>query len=350
MSGNAKPSSIRDVAALVEAGLVSPAMMDPLRPVEARYNVAITPAFRALIQSPDDPIGRQVIPRVEELDQAAFQMADPIGDARHTPVKGVVHRYEDRALLTPLLICPIYCRFCFRRERVGAEGGLLTDAELEAALDWFRQHQDVREVILTGGDPLMLSPRRLAHIISALSDMAHIDIIRIHSRVPVADPDRMTPALLDALSTEKALWLVTHVNHAAELSEAASQALRHVRKRGIPVLSQSVLLRGVNDSVVVMEALLRRLVQLGVKPYYLHHLDPAPGTEHFRVPVERGLEILRGLRGRVTGLAWPTYVMDIAGGYGKVPLGPHYLEAGPAMLEGVTDPKGRHHKWPNSDF
>ncbi|UYH51301.1 lysine-2,3-aminomutase-like protein [Candidatus Kirkpatrickella diaphorinae] len=350
MSGNAKSSSIRDVAALVEAGLVSPAMMDPLRLVEARYDIAITPAFRDLIQSADDPIGRQVIPRVEELDQAAFQMADPIGDARHTPVKGVVHRYEDRALLTPLLICPIYCRFCFRRERVGAEGGLLTDAELEAALGWFRQHPDVREVILTGGDPLMLSPRRLGRIIAALSDMAHIDIIRIHSRVPVADPERLTPALLDALSTEKALWLVTHVNHAAELSEAASQALRHVQKRGIPMLSQSVLLRGVNDSVEVMEALLRRLVRLGVKPYYLHHLDPAPGTEHFRVPVERGLNILRGLRGRVTGLAWPTYVMDIAGGYGKVPLGPHYLEAGPTMMEGVTDPKGRHHKWPNSDF
>ncbi|XAO71411.1 MAG: lysine-2,3-aminomutase-like protein [Acetobacteraceae bacterium] len=350
MSGNAKLSSIRDVAALVEAGLVSPTMMDPLRPVEARYDIAITPAFRDLIQSADDPIGRQVIPRVEELDQAAFQMADPIGDAHHAPVKGVVHRYEDRALLTPLLICPIYCRFCFRRERVGAEGGLLTDAELEAALDWFRQHQDVREVILTGGDPLMLSPRRLARIIAALSDMAHIDIIRIHSRVPVADPERLTPALLDTLSTEKVLWLVTHVNHAAELSTTASQALRHVRKRGIPVLSQSVLLRGVNDSVEVMEALLRRLVQLGVKPYYLHHLDPAPGTEHFRVPVERGLEILRGLRGRVTGLAWPTYVMDIAGGYGKVPLGPHYLDAGPTSLEGVTDPKGRHHKLPNSDF
>lgn len=350
MSGNSKSGPLRDVAALVEAGFISPEMVESLRPVETRYEIGITSSFRELIKSPDDPIGRQVIPSTDELALKAFQIDDPIGDARYTPVKGVVHRYEDRALLTPLLICPIYCRFCFRRERVGARGGVLTDDELETALDWFRRRQDVREVILTGGDPLMLSPRRLAHIIAALSAMAHIDVIRIHSRVPVADPSRLTPALLDAMLSDKALWLVTHVNHALELTDAASKALRNVQQRGIPILSQSVLLRGVNDSVEAMEALLRRLVQLRVKPYYLHHLDPAPGTEHFRVPIREGLKILRGLRGRVTGLAWPHYVMDIPGGYGKVPLGPYYLEDDGSASLNVSDPKGHHHRLPKRDF
>ena len=277
-----------------------------------------------MIETPDDPIGRQFIPDVSELTTAPFERADPIGDDALSPVKGVVHRYPDRALLKPLLICPVYCRFCFRREHVGPDGGVLTETELQAAFAWFAAHPAVTEVILTGGDPLMLSPRRLRDIIARLSAMSHIQTIRIHSRVPVADPDRLTDDLAAAMETDRSLWLVVHANHAREFTPAAAQALRRIRALGIPMLGQSVLLRGVNDSSEALEALFRAMVAQRVKPYYLHQLDPAPGTARFHVPIEEGRTLLESLRGRVTGLAWPTYVLDIPGGFGKVPIGPDY--------------------------
>jgi lysine 2,3-aminomutase len=280
--------------------------------------------MRALIQAPDDPIGRQFIPDFSELTTATFERADPIGDDALSPVKGVVHRYPDRALLKPLLICPVYCRFCFRREHVGPDGGVLTDAELQAAYDWFAAHPAVTEVILTGGDPLMLSPRRLGGIVARLSALPHVQTIRIHTRVPVADPERLTEALAAAMETDRSLWLVVHANHAREFTPAAGQALRRVRALGIPVLGQSVLLRGVNDSSEALEALFRAMISVRMKPYYLHQLDPAPGTARFHVPIEEGRALLETLRGRVTGLAWPTYVLDIPGGFGKVPIGPDY--------------------------
>jgi len=292
---------------------------------EARYAVAVSPAMRALIGSAGDPIGLQFVPDPSELVTAAWESADPIGDEALSPVKGVVHRYPDRALLKPLLVCPVYCRFCFRREHVGPDGGVLTDAELEAAFGWFEAHPEVGEVILTGGDPLMLSPRRLGAIIARLSGMAHVRTIRIHSRVPVADPGRVTRALVDALETDRSLWLAVHANHATEFSAAAGAALRMLR--GVPLLGQSVLLRGVNDSAEALEALFRAMVAHRIKPYYLHQLDRAPGTARFHVPLAEGQALLRQLRGRVTGLAWPTYVLDIPGGFGKVPVGPGYLDA-----------------------
>jgi lysine 2,3-aminomutase len=282
--------------------------------------------MRALIQAPDDPIGRQFIPDFSELTTAAFERADPIGDDALSPVKGVVHRYPDRALLKPLLICPVYCRFCFRREHVGPDGGVLTDAELQTAYAWFAAHPAITEVILTGGDPLMLSPRRLGGIIARLSAMPHIQTIRIHTRVPVADPDRLTDELAVAMDTDRSLWLVVHANHAREFTPAAGQALRRVRALGIPILGQSVLLRGVNDSSEALEALFRAMISVRMKPYYLHQLDPAPGTARFHVPIEEGRALLESLRGRVTGLAWPTYVLDIPGGFGKVPIGPDYRQ------------------------
>lgn len=296
--------------------------------------------MRALIETPDDPIGRQFVPDPAELVTAAFETSDPIGDDALSPVKGVVHRYPDRALLKPLLICPVYCRFCFRREHVGPDGGVLTDAELAAAYAWFAAHPAVTEVILTGGDPLMLSPRRLRDIIATLSAMPHIQTIRIHSRVPVADPERLTNDLVAAMETERSLWLVVHANHAREFTPAAHAALRRVRSQGIPLLGQSVLLRGVNDTPAALEALFRAMIAARVKPYYLHQLDPAPGTARFHVPIEEGRALLAALRGRVTGLAWPTYVLDIPGGFGKVPIGPDYrLEDG-----SVRDIRGDIHR------
>ena len=329
---------MRTPSDLIQAGLATEAERSTLDAVASQFATAIPPAFQALIEQPDDPIGRQVIPDERELSTQPYETLDPIGDDALSPIKGIVHRYEDRALLKPLLICPLYCRFCFRREHVGPDGGLLNDEELELALDWVRTHPAIREIILTGGDPLMLAPRRLKHIVQSLSAIPHIETIRIHSRVPVADPVRITPELLDAMETDRAMWVVAHINHAREMTTEARTAIRSILARAIPVLSQSVLLRGVNDTEESLEALLRALVTARVKPYYLHHLDAAPGTSHFHVPVEEGRALLARLRGRVTGLAWPTYVLDIPGGKGKVPLGPDYLVTGEDGK--VRSPKG----------
>jgi lysine 2,3-aminomutase len=332
--------TLRTAEALLAAGLIAPAALPDIQKTEARYAVAVSPTMRALIRAPDDPIGRQFIPDPAELVTATHERADPIGDDALSPVKGVVHRYPDRALLKPLLICPVYCRFCFRREHVGPDGGVLTDAELEAAYAWFAGHTEVTEVILTGGDPLMLSARRLRAIVATLSTIPHIQTIRIHSRVPMTDPERLTDELAAAMDTDRSLWLVVHANHAREFTPAAAQALRRVRILGVPLLGQSVLLRDVNDTPSALEALFRAMIAHRMKPYYLHQLDPAPGTARFRVPIEQGRALLAKLRGRVTGLAWPTYVLDIPGGYGKVPIGPDYLRA----EESVEDMNGRIHR------
>jgi lysine 2,3-aminomutase len=318
--------SLRDADALLAAGLIEPDELDAMTAVEQRYAITVSPAVRGLIERRDDPIGRQFIPDPAELITAPHERADPIGDDALSPIKGVVHRYPDRALLKPLLICPVYCRFCFRREHIGPDGGLLTETELQTAYDWFAARPSIREVILTGGDPLMLSPRRLAGIIQALSAIPHIEILRVHTRVPTADPRRVTGALAAALSTDKAMWLVLHANHAREFTNEARGAIRRIQAEAIPVLGQSVLLRGVNDSTDALEALFRAMLGARVKPYYLHQLDAAPGTARFHVPIEEGRRLLCALRGRVTGLAWPTYVLDIPGGHGKVPIGPDYLE------------------------
>ena len=319
--------------------MIAPGAEAAVAAVETRYAVAITPAMQDLIETPDDPIGRQFIPDPSELLTVPFELEDPIGDDRLSPVKGVVHRYPDRALLKPLLVCPVYCRFCFRREHVGPDGGVLTEAELQAAYDWFAAHPEISEIILTGGDPLMLSPRRLRAIIAALSALPHVHTLRIHSRVPVSDPGRLDDELADALETDRSLWLVVHANHAREFTPDAAAALRRVRMRGVPLLGQSVLLRGVNDTAAALEALFRAMIAVGIKPYYLHQLDPAPGTARFHVPIEEGRALLAALRGRVTGLAWPTYVLDIPGGYGKVPIGPDYVRG----EDSVTDISGRLH-------
>jgi lysine 2,3-aminomutase len=327
---------LRDAASLVAAGLIAPDRVDAIADVARRYAIAVSPAMAALIAEPDDPIARQFVPHADELVAAPHERVDPIADDALSPIRGVVHRYADRALLKPLLICPVYCRFCFRREHVGPDGGLLSEAELQAAYDWFAARPAIREVILTGGDPLMLSPRRLASIVGALSAIPHIEILRVHTRVPVADPERVTGALAAALETERAMWVVLHANHAREFTDAARAAIRRIQTRAIPLLGQSVLLRGVNDSAESLEALFRAMLAARVKPYYLHQLDPAPGTARFHVPIEDGRRLLALLRGRVTGLAWPTYVLDIPGGYGKVPIGPDYLEPD----DHVRDPEG----------
>jgi lysine 2,3-aminomutase len=321
--------TLRSGAQLAAAGLLAPERVAEAERVARRYAVAVTPAIAALIDrdDPADPIARQFIPDRRELAPDAKALADPIGDLAYSPVKGIVHRYPDRALLMPLLHCPLYCRFCFRRERVGKENAALSAAELEAALDYVRRHDALWEVIITGGDPLMLPPKRLATLVAALNAIPHLGVIRIHSRVPVGDPARVTPALVAALDSEKALYLAIHCNHPRELSPAAVAACLRLSRAGIPLLGQTVLLAGVNDDEAAMEALMRAMVANRIKPYYLHHPDRAPGTAHFRLPVARGQQIVKNLRGRVSGLCQPHYMLDIPGGHGKAPLGESALGA-----------------------
>ena len=329
---------IRTTADLIEAALIPVDQAQAIDRVAAQYAVAITPAMSVLIETADDPIGLQFIPDPAELEHLPHELADPIGDAAHTPVPGLVHRYPDRVLLKPVLVCPVYCRFCFRREHVGPGSGAMSAADLDAAIAYIAARPAIREVILTGGDPLMLAPRRLGALLDRLQAIPHVELLRLHSRVPVTDPTRVTPALLAALERDTPVWLAVHANHAREFSPAAAGALRALHAAGVPLLGQSVLLRGVNDSAAALEALFRAMLRARVKPYYLHHLDPAPGTARFHVPIEEGRRLLEALRGRVTGLAWPTYVLDIAGGHGKVPIGPDYLAG-----DGVRDPWGGEH-------
>ena len=314
--------TLRSPQDLVRAGLVAETALPTLEEVAARYATAITPAMAALITpgDPADPIGLQYIPDAAELISAPHELEDPTADAPFTPVKGVVHRYPDRALLKPLLACPVYCRFCFRREKVGPDGGLLTEAELQEALAWFEGNTAIREVILTGGDPLMLSARRLGEILGRLAGMAHIETLRIHTRVPVADPARVTGALVAAMRQTKPVFIAVHANHAREFTPDAAMALAQLAEAGVPLLGQTVLLRGVNDEASALEALLRAMIRNRIKPYYLHSLDPAPGTARFQVPEDDGLALMAALRGRLPGHALPFFVRETPMGGGKKPV------------------------------
>ncbi|MDH3028184.1 lysine-2,3-aminomutase-like protein [Methylobacterium fujisawaense] len=341
--------ALRSADDLLSAGLISGAEAEALGAVLARYAVSVTPDMAELIdpQDPDDPIGRQFVPRAEEAVATPEERADPIGDAAHAPVTGIVHRYPDRVLLKPLHVCPVYCRFCFRREMVGPDGlGTLTDAELDTALAYIAQDPRIWEVVLTGGDPFALSPRRLGVIAERLAAIPHVRVMRVHTRVPVVKPDLVSDALVQALKRfGRAVFVAIHANHPREFTAAASAACARLVDAGIPLVSQSVLLRGVNDEAATLEALMRVLVENRIKPYYLHHGDLAPGTGHLRTGVPEGQELMRALRGRLSGLAQPTYVLDIPGGHGKVPIGPGYFrETGDGMR--VTDPSGQDHAYP----
>jgi lysine 2,3-aminomutase len=327
---NPKPAAtLRRPDELVARGLASRADLPELEKVAARYAVAVTPEIAGLIdpENPADPIARQFIPSAQELTTVPGESADPIGDDAHSPVAGIVHRYPDRVLFKLVHVCAVYCRFCFRREMVGpGKATALSDDAYRAALDYIRGKSEIWEVILTGGDPLMLSPRRLAEIMTNLAAIDHVRIVRIHTRVPFADPARLTPDLVAALRVEGAVaWIAVHANHPREFSENARAAVARLADAGIPLVSQSVLLRGVNDDAATLEALMRTFVECRIKPYYLHHGDLAPGTAHLRTSLERGQQLMRGLRGRVSGLCQPEYVLDIPGGHGKAPAGPTYL-------------------------
>ncbi len=345
---------IRRIEDLVRAGLIAEERAEEIARVVDRFALAITADVAALIDptDPDDPIARQFVPDAGELATADDEVDDPIGDAAFEVAPGVTHRYPDRVLLKPTHLCRVYCRFCFRRERVGHGEANLSEADLDAACGYIAARPEIFEVILTGGDPLVLSDRRLAVILERLEAIPHVAVVRIHSRVPIVDPDRVSVETARLLRRRFATWMVVHTDHPRELTEPVAAALGRLVDAGVPVLSQTTLLAGVNDRAEVLEALFRRLVALRVKPYYLHHLDRAEGTARYRVSVAEGRRLTASLRGRLTGIAQPTYVLDIPGGRGKVPIGPDPLTpVGEGAGEGgttrwrVRDPFGGEHAW-----
>jgi lysine 2,3-aminomutase len=340
--------TIRLPSELIAAGLAPADALADLTRVAERYALAITPEIAALIDraDPNDPIARQFVPSVAELTIAPQERADPIGDDAHAPVPGIVHRYPDRVLLKLVNVCAVYCRFCFRREMVGPGKKMLTESELDAALGYIAAHTQIWEVIFTGGDPLVLSARRLAAVMKRLAAIDHVKIVRLHTRLPVVAPDKITPSLVRALKASgKTTYLALHANHPRELTQAVRDACAGIVDAGIPMVSQTVLLKGVNDDAATLEALMRGFVECRIKPYYLHHADLAPGTSHFRTTLGEGQALVRALRGRISGLAQPTYVLDIPGGYGKVPVGPGYVDMCGESGAVVEDIAGARHAY-----
>jgi lysine 2,3-aminomutase len=342
---------LRSIEALVAHGLVPRERSEALRAVAGRYAVSVTPAMAKLIDPADpvDPIARQFIPDPAELVTLPQDLADPIGDEAHSPVEGVVHRYPDRALLKLVHACPVYCRFCFRREMVGPAGDALTGDRLDAALAYLAAHPEIWEVIMTGGDPLILSDRRVRDVAQRLAAISHIKVARWHTRVPMVQPERVTTEYARALRVPgKASYIAIHANHPREFTEDARAAIARLADAGHVLISQSVLLRGVNADVATLGALMRAFVENRVKPYYLHHPDLAPGTAQFRLTLEEGQALVKSLRGHLSGLCQPTYILDIPGGAGKIPVGPSFLSGceAPGAEAFAEDRHGGLHSYP----
>lgn len=304
---------------------------DPIVQVAEQFSVAVSEHLLQLIEASPDPkqhpMALQFLPNPAELDIRPEEFSDPLGEETRSPVKGIVHRYADRCLLMPLMVCPTYCRFCFRREKVAKKDQSLSSDELAKACAYIAEHPLIWEVILTGGEPLMLKPEKLRAIIETLNTIDHVKVIRIHTRLPVFDPERITKALVEALQSPKAVYVALHVNHPTELTEPTINACASFIQAGIPMLSQTVLLKGINDNPVVMGQLMRDLVSHRIKPYYLHHGELAQGTSHFRTSIKQGQDLVKALRGHYSGLCQPTYVLDIPGGHGKVPIHERAIQA-----------------------
>jgi lysine 2,3-aminomutase len=343
----ARRRALRNGQALAESGLIRDDEIGDAERAGEMMSIAISPEMVDRIDraDADDPVARQFVPSTRELTILPEERSDPIGDVPYMPVKGITHRYPDRLLLIANHHCAVYCRFCFRKEKVGPGQEFLKPDEIEAALDYIRAQPELREVILTGGDPLMLTPHRIRYLVEQLTELPNLDVIRIHTRIPVVAPERVTPELLDALETDKIICVVVHANHANEFGDAAKAALKTLRKRGIMMVSHSVLLKGVNNTPQALMDLFREFIRNGVKVYYLHHCDLAEGVSHFRTTFEEGQELMRAIRGQLSGLAQPTYALHIPDGHGKVPIGPSYIEReGSSWI--VEDYLGGRHRYP----
>jgi lysine 2,3-aminomutase len=318
---------IRDVEALSRILTLSEDERTAMTHAGHQLPVAITPYFASLLDRNDplQPIRRSVLPTTAEHLSSPGEAADPLGEDVDSPVQGLVHRYPDRVLFLVTDFCSTYCRYCTRSRMVGHQGGASTNlARWEEAIAYIEKTPAVRDVLLSGGDPLTLSDESLAWLLSRLRQIRHVELLRIGTKAPVVLPQRITPALTRRLKKFHPLWMSIHFTHPEELTPEVSQACERLADAGIPLGSQTVLLSGINDDVATMKALMQGLLKIRVKPYYLYQCDPILGSAHFRTPVEKGLEIIRGLRGHTTGYAVPTYVIDAPGGGGKIPLLPEY--------------------------
>jgi lysine 2,3-aminomutase len=311
-----------------------------------RYAFGITDEMSALMAHDNDPIALQFMPSEKELTVLPQEKYDPIEDYSHSPLKALVHRHANRVLLKPTMVCAVYCRFCFRREMVGPGGDSVMQADVDAALDYIEEHTEIREVILTGGDPLMLSPARLAKLMQRLQGIPHLRWIRLHTRIPVVAPKKVTTEMVEALRGIKPVYMAIHANHSQEFTVESGSALARLAQSGVVLLGQSVMLKGVNDNAETLADLFETMVANRIKPYYLHHPDLTVGTSHFRFPIERGMEIMSELRAReVSGLCVPQYTLDIPNGTGKIPLTSDHVEITGAGRYRVKSPDGAWHDY-----
>lgn len=293
----------------------------------AHFKMAITPYYASLMDrdNPECPVRKQAVPTIEELDVHPCELCDPLAEERQSPVEGIIHRYPDRVLFLLTRKCAMYCRHCTRRRLVGCEDFSLDDDKLEAALDYIRKNEKIRDVLLSGGDPFMLSDSRLESIIKKLRAIPHVEVIRIGTRTPVTLPMRITDDLVNMLHRYHPIWINTHFNHPKEITPESTEACRKIVESGIPLGNQTVLLRGVNDNADTLKELFTKLVKIRVRPYYLYQCDLAQGLNHFRTPVSEGIEIMKNIRGYISGFAVPTFVIDAPGGGGKTPINPEYI-------------------------
>lgn len=311
-------TSARQLPAALSAG--DPSKLDA---VTERYPMRINPYYLSLIKKSSDPLWRQAVPDPRELSDSIC-MADPLGEEDLSPVPNLIHKYPDRALFLIHSQCAMYCRFCTRKRKVGTSGLAVTEDTVRAGLDYLAKTREIRDVLLSGGDPLLLPDHRLEKILASLRRIPHLEIVRIGSRVPCTLPMRVTTRLAGILKKYHPLYINTHFNHPAEVTAEAARACARLANAGIPLGSQTVLLRGVNDDAATIRTLLHRLLAIRVKPYYLFQADMTRGTNHFRTPVEKGLSIMRELIGYTSGMAIPSFAVDAPGGGGKIPLLPDY--------------------------
>ena len=320
-------SSIQDLGALEQVLALTVEERRGAMAAGQQFPFSITPYYAALMD-PDDatcPVRMQAVPHAAETKRMPFQLRDPLAEDAHMPVPGLVHRYPDRALLLLNNMCPVYCRYCLRKRLTAEDNEAMSRADVGRALDYLRAHPEVRDVILSGGEPLYAADARLEEILAGLRGVASIEILRVHTRMPVVMPQRIAPDLVRVLRAAAPLWLVTHFNHPKELTREAVAACERLCDSGIPVSNQTVLLRRVNSSARILKELFHGLLMARVRPYYLHQCDLAEGLEEFRTPVAAGIEIMEQLQGWTSGLAVPRFVIDCPGGGGKVPLGPEYV-------------------------
>jgi lysine 2,3-aminomutase len=294
---------------------------------KGRLKMAITPYFAGLMDknNPNCPIRKQAIPAVEEFQTSVHELSDPCGEEHDTVAPGLVHRYPDRVLFLVTDACAMYCRHCTRRRIVGASEAALTDENLETAIAYIREHKEVRDVLISGGDPLLLSDERLDAIISRIRSVPHVEIVRIGTRAPVTMPQRITKNLCDTLKKHHPLFMSVHFNHPKEITPEVRNACAMLAEAGIPLGSQTVLLKGINDKPAIMTELMHKLLSIRVRPYYIYQCDLAPGTDHFRTPLQSGIRIIEAMRGHTTGYAVPSFVIDAPGGGGKIPVAPDYV-------------------------